>query len=179
MRSRSASLCNGHQGNSKLDYIGCEGAYGDFAQDVVLHQAQLPGHVPSPDEAADDVLPLALGDQLQGALEALRQIFQRVARHIRSSIASVSSSRRLMRAVTLATHFSMSRHSFSFCFTFFTASLIFSAMSMILPTLPNARSAIFALGLLLLADYTELESISSDKSIGKKNASNKCCDLVS
>lgn len=63
------SVCNG---NTDVEDIRGEYRHRQLALYVVLHPTQLLGNVPSPKETAQGVPLLAIRDELQGLLDAVR-----------------------------------------------------------------------------------------------------------
>jgi hypothetical protein len=59
--------------------IGGEVPHQKFPRYIVLHPTQLLGHAAGPPEMGNDVLPLALLDEAEGLVDALRQIHQGAA----------------------------------------------------------------------------------------------------
>lgn len=63
-------------------YMSSEAAHLQFAHYIILHPAQLLGLVSGSQETKQDVLLLALRDELEGTVEGDRQILQRITHRL-------------------------------------------------------------------------------------------------
>lgn len=66
---------------SKYLHHAGEHSHQQFLIYIVLHPTQLLGRVPSLEETGDGIPALAVVDEIEGLLEAIRQIIQRIVHH--------------------------------------------------------------------------------------------------